>query len=166
MFDLIDLEEGIDTIKDGWADKLSPVTVREQRVARAREVLGLNKPKQDRGDQADQAAAEDHRHIDVSKVLQLLRSQDESVIRKALQRLHVKWYHCEIERLQPLPRAVGALSKAVNFVLQVVQACQVCRPWRKPGQSNKLTYSLAMSFNEEVQFDLLFYHSRLEPGLG
>ena len=23
-----------------------------------------------------------------------------------------------------------------------------------------------MSFNEEVQFDLLFYHSRLEPGLG
>ena len=37
---------------------------------------------------------------------------------------------------------------------------------RKPGQSNKLIYLLAMSFNEEVQFNLSFYHSKLEPGLG
>ena len=129
-------------------------------------MLDLNKPKHDRGNQVDQAAAEDHRHIDVSKVLQQFRSEDDSVIRKALQRLHVKWYHCETERLQSFLRAVGVLAKACNFVPQVVQACQVCRPWKRPGQANKLTYSLALSFNEEVQFDLFFYHSRLEPGLG
>ena len=99
-------------------------------------------------------------------MLQLLRSYDESVIRKALQRLHVKWYHCETARLQSFFRAAGVPAKACNFVPQVVQACQVCRPWKGPGQANKLTYSLALSFNEEVQFDLLFYHSRLEPGFG
>ena len=74
-----------------------------------------------------------------------------------------KWYHAETERLQTILRAAGAPPKACNLVPQVVQACQVCRPWRRPGQSNKLTFSLALQFNEEVQFDLLFYHSQLQP---
>ena len=152
MPDLVDLEDD-----EGSIDTLSPVTVREQRVARARQFLGLNKPKQDRGDQVDQAAAEDHRTTDVSKVLQLLRGSDDSVIRKALQRLHVKWYHRETERLQSIVRAVGVPAKACNLGPQVVQACQVCRPWKRPGQSNKLTYSLALAFDEEVQFDFVFY---------
>lgn len=147
-------------------DRPSPVTVREQRVAKARRIFGLNKPQRDRGDQADQATAEDHRTTDVSKVLQLLMSLDDSVIRKALQRLHVQWYHCEIERLQRILRGAGLPAKACNLVPQVVQACQVCRPWKKPAQSNKIIYSLAMQFNKEVQFDLVPYHSALEPGLG
>lgn len=36
----------------------------------------------------------------------------------------------------------------------------------RPEQSNKLTYSLALAFDEEAQFDLMFYPSRLEIGLG
>ena len=149
-----------------YLDKLAPVTIREQRVARARRILGLNKSQQDRGDQTDQAAAEDHRTTDVSKVLRLLWGPDGSIIRKALQRLHVTLYHCETERLQSIPGAAGIRAKACNLIPQIVQACQVCRPWRRPNQSNELTYSLAMPFNEEVQFDLMFYHSSLEPGLG
>ena len=167
LSDLIDLEEEeIDTTEDGWQDQSSPVTAREQRVARARRVFGPSKPKQDRGDQADQAAAEDHRTTDVSKMLNLFRSEDDPVIRKALQRLHIKWYHYETERLQSILRAAGVPAKACNLVPQVVQACQVCRPWRRPGQANKFTVSLALAFNEEVQFDLLSYHSQLEPGPG
>ena len=65
---------------DGFDVKLSPVTVREQREARARKLLGLNN-KADRGDRADQAAAEDHRTTDVAKVFQQFRSEDDSVIR-------------------------------------------------------------------------------------
>ena len=49
---------------------------------------------------------------------------------------------------------------------QVVQACHVCRPWEEQGQSNKVTYSFAMPFNEEAQFDLMFHRSALEFGLG
>ena len=83
-----------------------------------------------------------------------------------MQTLHVKWYHCGTERLQSLLRAAGAHPKACTLVPQVVQSCRVCRPWRKPGQSNKLIYSLAVSFNEEVQFEFVFYHSRFKFGLG
>ena len=82
-------------------------------VSSARKVLGL-KSQQDRADQADQGAAEDHRTTDVTKVLQLLQSQDDSVLRKALQRLHIKWYHCETERLQSILRAAGAPLKGVQ----------------------------------------------------
>ena len=49
---------------------------------------------------------------------------------------------------------------------RVVQACQSCRPWKRPSQGNKLTFSFALPFQEEVQFDLLFYRSALQPGLG
>lgn len=141
LLDLIDHEEG----DEGLNDKFSPVTIREQRVARARQLLGLTELKQDRGDQVDQAVAEDHRTIDVSKVLQLLRSPGDRVIRKALQRLHVKWYHCETERLQSILRAAGVPAKVCNLVPQVVQASQVRRPWERPGQSNKLIYAWALA---------------------
>ena len=75
---------------EGYDGQLSPISVREQRIAKARRVFGLNNPKIDRVDQADQAAAEDHRTIDVNKVLQLLHHPEEMVVRKALQRFHFK----------------------------------------------------------------------------
>ena len=163
--DLVDLTRD-EAENDGSIGRLCPITIREQRIAKTRRVLGLNKEHEDRGDQADQAAAEDHRTTDVTTALQLLRSSEEATIRKALQRHHVKWYHCETERLQSLLKAAGAPSKAINLFPQIIQARQICRPWKKPSQSNQLTYSLATNFNEEVQIDLLFYQSKLEPSLG
>ena len=118
------------------------------------------------GDQVDQTPVEDHRAIDVAKVLQMFHSDDGSTLREALQRLHVKLYHCGTERLQSLLRAAGAPAKVCNLVPQVVQACQVRRDWGRPSNSNKFTYSLAEAFNQEVQFDLLFYRSLLQPTLG
>ena len=128
--------------------------------------MKLGAQQHSRGDQADQPAARDHRITDVGKVLQLLHDPNEVVVRNALQLLHVKWYHCGTERLQSLLRVVGAPARTYNLVPQVVQAYQVCRPWERPGQSNTLTYSLALAFQEEVQCELLFYRSLLEPGLG
>ena len=91
--DVIDIGE-----EEGDTDPLSPIIVREQRIAKARTVLGL-KRQRDRGDQADHGVAEDHRTTDVAKVLQLFHSQDDSALRKALQWLHVKRYQCGTERL-------------------------------------------------------------------
>ena len=165
LFDLVDLIEDAED-HDGYSDRLALLIFREQRIANARRALGLTKPKHARGDQADQAAAEYHRTIDVVEALQLFSSEGDGVIGKVLQRLHVKRYHCEPQRLQSLLRAAGALPKACNLVPQVVQSCQVCRPWRRPGQCNNFIHSLAFSLNEEVQFDFIFYHSGLEFGLG
>ena len=83
-----------------------------------------------------------------------------------MQQLHVKWYHVETERLQSLRRAAGAFPTSCNLVPQVVQSCQVCRPWRKPRQNKKFVYSLAFSVNQEVHLDFMFYYSRSEFGLG
>lgn len=63
-------------------------------------------------------------------------------------------------------RAIDVPPKVCNLVPQVIQACQSCRPWNKPGQANKFTHSLALKFHEEMQFDLVLYHSQLGPGLG
>ena len=103
---------------------------------------------------------------DETKSMQLLHSEDEGVIRKALQRLHVKWYHAETERLQSLLRAVAVPAKVCNLDPQVVRSCQACRPWRRPGQSDKPTYNLSLAFNDEVQLDSLFYRPAFQPGLG
>lgn len=163
--DIADLT-GEDEYNDGYLSRSSPVTVREQRVAKPRRIVGFNKPQRSSGDQAGQAAAEDHRITEVSEVLQLLRHPEGAVVRKALQWLRVRWHHCEPERLQSLLRAAGASARACNLVPQVVQPCQVCRAWRGFGRSNKFIYSFALAFNEEVQFDLTHCQSRLEPGLG
>ena len=158
LVDVIDIDD-----EEGYADLLSPISIREQRIARARGVLGF-KQHHDRGVQADPGAAEGHRTTGVAKVLQLLHSQDDPALREALQRLHVNWYFCETERLQCLLRAAGAPAKACNLAPQVVQACQVCRDWQHLGNSDKLIYSPAATFNTEIQFDLMFYRSPAPAG--
>lgn len=118
QFDVVELEDD----NDGFIGQLSPVTVYEQRIAKAWQALGLKSGSQQNGrcDQACQVAAEDHITTDVATALRLLHDSDEVVVRKALQRLHVKRYHGETEGRQPLLRAAGAPARARNLVSQVV----------------------------------------------
>lgn len=92
VIDVIDIDG-----EDGCTDPFSPISVWEERIAKARGAFGL-KQNHNRGDQADQGAVEDHRVTDVAKVLQLLNFEEDSVLLKAIQRLHVNWYHCGTER--------------------------------------------------------------------
>ena len=75
-----------------YDDKLSPITVCERRVARARRSLGLKpfKDQRNRGDQTDQATAGDHRTTDINNGFKLFPHPEQSVVRTALQRLRVK----------------------------------------------------------------------------
>ena len=93
VMDVIDLDEA------GYVDPLSPIPVREQRVAKARRALGFN-AQVDREDQADQAAVQDHRTIDVATLMQLLHSQDDGVSREALHIFHVEGYNADTERVE------------------------------------------------------------------
>ena len=157
-----------DDAEHGFEDNQSLITIRERRVAVAREVLGLKPKKElkDQSDQADAGAAEDWRTMDVAKVLRSLHNPDESVARKALQRLHLRWWHCTAEQLTQTLRAAGAPPKALSLISSVVNACQVCRTWKRPGNKNVLSVSPSERFNEDAQFDLLFYESLLEPSKG
>ena len=77
-------------------------------MTKARRILRFKPDAQQhrRGDQTEQAVSEDHMIIDVSKVSQSLRNPDDVVAREGLQRVHVKQYHYEAERLQFLLRVV------------------------------------------------------------
>ena len=120
----------------------------------------------DQNDQADSGAAEDWRTQDAPKILKILYDANEAVVKKALMRLHVRWFHASTEQLTQILRAAGSPAKAIALIPSIVQASQICRRWTRPGNKTVLSAHLPTSFNEEVQFDLLFYESILEPSLG
>ena len=66
---------------------LRPQTARENRMA------AIRLQRADAEVQASAHAQEDWRNFDVSKALSALRSPEPQVRRKALQRLHLRWWH-------------------------------------------------------------------------
>lgn len=120
----------------------------------------------DQNDQADSGAVEDWRTQDVPKILKILYDANEQVVKEALMRLHVRWFHASTEQLTQILRAAGSPAKALALIPSIVRACQICRRWTRPGNKTVLSAHLPTSFHEEVQFDLLFYESILEPSLG
>ena len=111
-------------------------------------------------------AKEDWKSFDVSKAMTALRHPDQAARLRTLQRLHVRWYHATAAQMTGLLKAAGAPADAVLEVKTVCAQCLVCRDWHRPGPHNVATFKLSLAFNEEVQFDLMFYHSLLQPRRG
>ena len=64
--------------------------------------------------------------------------------------------------MQQLLRAANAPPRAIVEVPDVVGGCLVCKDWRKPPPHTVTSVRLTLDFNEEVQFDLWFYHSLID----
>ena len=124
------------------------------------------KQKQDAGVTAGDGAKEDWKSFDVAKAIRSLCHRDRSVVMQALQRLHVRWYHASEGQMTPILKAQGVPVDALRLIKPVLAQCMVCRDWHKPGPHNVATTKLALEFNEEAQFDLLFYTSLMEPSRG
>ena len=103
--------------------------------------------KQSTGQQAGDSAAEDWRTFDVTKAMSNLNSNDPAVRKKAIQRLHVRWWHAQTEALTRTLQAAGAPSRALADVQSVVQACNICRDWKRPGPRNIATFFLETRLN-------------------
>ena len=116
--------------------------------------------------QAGSSNLEDFRSFDISKAMQSLNSDNAAVRRKALQRLHIRWWHIPTEAFTRILKAAGAPAASIADIPGVVQACNICRDWKKPGPKAVHSFRIVHEFNEEVQFGLLFYHSQLEPKRG
>ena len=144
---------------EGVLDSLAPASALERHVRAARV------SKKDSSAQAGGGDKEDWRTFDVSRALAALRSPNQEVRRRTLQKLHVRWYHATRTSMTQILQAAGAPSNAIADIASVVQGCLVCRDWYRPVPRNIATFRLSLAFNEEVQFDLLFYHSLIdEPG--
>jgi len=154
-----DSEKSSDSEEDtggGVLNHLGPSTALDRKLRRART------HKKDIAVQAGDNDKEDWRTFDASRAMTALRSTDPTVRRRTLQRLHVRWYHATTTQMTQTLKAARVPGTAIADIASVVQGCTVCRDWTRPGPKNIASYRLVVSFNEEVQFDLLFYHSLVD----
>lgn len=93
---------------------------------------------------------------DLGAVLQQLKSLRPGIVRRALRRLHIRWFHCSASRMKMLLTAAGVKPDILELVDEIVNACSICRMWAKPGPRSIASSSLSTRFNECVQNDLLF----------
>ena len=145
------IDEVIEVSSDeGYIDEQAPDEIRERRIAEARKVMGL-KPKKELKDaqgQSDMTAAEDWRTQDVPEVIKMLHNPDEGLVKKALMRLHVRWWHATIEQLSQTLRAAGSPPRAISMVPNVVNSCQICRNWKRPSNRTTLAGELSTKLTE------------------
>ena len=144
----------------GIITALRPQTAREMRLA------AIRLKQTDTAAQASASGQEDWRSFDTSKALTALRSPDAATRRKALQRLHLRWWHAGTSAMKRTLAAAGAPTQALAEIDSVVQACAVCRRWTKPTERTITSYRLVFVFNEEVQMDLVFIRSEIEKERG
>ena len=94
--------------------------------------------------------------FDLGTSLQLLRSSRPGVVRRALRKLHIRWYHAPARRMSTLLTAAGVPVEVVAQVADVVATCDICRNWSRPGNRSVTSTRLPERFNLEVELDLLF----------
>ena len=94
--------------------------------------------------------------FDLGTSLQLLRSTRPGVVRRALRKLHVRWYHAPSRRMATFLTAAGVSSGIVALVPDIVSTCEICRAWSRPGPRSMTSTRLPEKFNLEVEIDLLF----------
>jgi hypothetical protein len=95
-------------------------------------------------------------NFDLGRCLRALRSEDPALQARALKRLHIRWWHCTTGRMQNLLKSAGVSKSAIDQIPSIVNSCKVCRAWQRPSNRSVAASRLAVSFNESVQFDILF----------
>ena len=99
--------------------------------------------------------------FDLGRVLQDLRSVREGVVRRALRKLHIRWFHASAQRMKTLLTAAGVSPEIMVLVQQIVDTCDICRNWTRPGPRTVTSATVTTRFNEEIQVDLLFYRDKI-----
>ena len=99
--------------------------------------------------------------FDLGRALLDLRSVREGVVRRALRKLHIRWFHASAGRMKTLLTAAGVPKEILVLVHQIVDTCDICRAWAKPGPKTVTSSSVTARFNQEVQLDLLFYEDKV-----
>ena len=137
-------------------------------VARESRGVGSNEPMEGPAPEHPPEAREapedmgpDWTRFDLGHALQELRSVRESIVRRALRKLHIRFYHPSTQRLRALLAAAGVDGKVLEMVGQITDTCSICRAWTKPGPRSIASTRLPSSFNQEVQVDLLFVKDKI-----
>ena len=106
--------------------------------------------------QSDNVEGDEWSRFDIGRALQELRSSKPAVVRRAMRRLHLRWFHAPAARMESLLQAAGVAAGVIAIAKQVVDTCSVCRAWAKPGPRTVTSTALPSRFNQLIQCDLLF----------
>ena len=112
-------------------------------------------------DVAGDGLGSDWTRFDLGHALQELRSVRESIVRRALRKLHIRFYHPSSQRLRALLSAAGVDASVLDLVPQITDTCVICRSWNKPGPRSIASSRLPNVFNQEVQVHLLFVKDKI-----
>ncbi|CAK0873269.1 unnamed protein product [Prorocentrum cordatum] len=93
---------------------------------------------------------------DMGRAIQGLRSAVPGMVQRPLRRMHIRLWHAPAERLRDLLSAAGLPREVINMVQDVVDTCTVCREWQRRGEKPVTSLTFTTTFNEGIQFDLLF----------
>ena len=93
---------------------------------------------------------------DLGTVLRELKSDNRSLVTRALRRLHLRWYHAPATRMQAILSKVGISGENLKLVKDVCDTCRICRAWKKPSDKSATQIKQAEGFNDRVQIDLLY----------
>ena len=101
----------------------------------------------------------DWTRFDISRSMRVLRVGNERAIRTELRKLHLRFWHCSRQALEQILKAAGVPQRIVAYVPDIINTCQECRKWQRPGNATQHALTASLKFNQHVEFDLLFYRS-------
>jgi hypothetical protein len=93
---------------------------------------------------------------DLGNTLREMKSQDNSIVTRALRKLHIRWWHCSATRMRTILAQAGMPEKVLACIKDVCDTCRICRSWTRPSSKAMSHLTQAAGFNERVQLDLLF----------
>ena len=147
-----------DSDKSDGTEEIRHKREMKERKRVERKARKVHKSKVKLEDSSTQAGkGDDWKSFDANKAITILKSDNPDIRRRSLMRLHIRWYHATIQEMTNILRAAGVDARALSQIPSVCQGCNVCRDWKKPGPKCVAAFRLTTKFNEEVQFDLLFY---------
>ena len=92
--------------------------------------------------------------LDLGTTLRELRSENQSLVTRALRKLHLRWWHASATRMDQILRQAGL--SILPQIKSVVDTCRICRAWKRPSAKSTAHLTQALGFNERAQLDLLF----------
>ena len=99
--------------------------------------------------------------LDLGTTLRELKSDNQSLVTRALRKLHLRWWHASATRMDQILRQAGL--SLLPQVKAVVDTCRICRAWKKPSSKSMSHITQAQGFNERIQMDLLFVGDYIIP---
>ena len=63
--------------------------------------------------------------------------------------------------MQVLLEAAGVNPQILAMIPSIIDTCDICRHWQRPGPKSVASTRLAETFNKEVQMDLFFYKTHV-----